>query len=124
MERFVLLTEQTQPKLTAIELASTGLSGRCGANMSDNPANRLFVVGPFRGYIDDTPVVSAPGCFRSAKPNVVDVIWPPILSRYRVSAWESQAWAIGASWNKSAACYSFHPCRVIAGLQHRKYENT
>jgi len=39
-------------------------------------------------YKDDIPVVSAPGCFRSAKPNVVDVILPPMLARYRVTGWE------------------------------------
>lgn len=40
------------------------------------------------GYKDDIPVVSAPGCFRSAKPNVVDLVLPPLLARYRVSGWE------------------------------------
>ena len=40
------------------------------------------------GYRDDIPVVSAPGCFRSAKPNVVDLVLPPMLARYRVSGWE------------------------------------
>ena len=39
-------------------------------------------------YKDDIPIVSAPGCFRSAKPNVVDLILPPLLARYRVSTWE------------------------------------
>jgi molybdenum cofactor cytidylyltransferase len=39
-------------------------------------------------YKDDTPVVSAPGCFRSAKPNVVDLILPPLLARYHVTGWE------------------------------------
>ena len=29
-----------------------------------------------------------PGCFRSAKPNVVDLILPPVLARYRVTNWE------------------------------------
>ncbi len=47
------------------------------------PGNLLLL-----GYHDDTPVVSAPGCFRSAKPNVVDLILPPLLARYRVSGWE------------------------------------
>lgn len=47
------------------------------------PGN-LFLLG----YKDDVPVVSAPGCFRSAKPNVVDLILPPVLARYRVSGWE------------------------------------
>jgi len=47
------------------------------------PGN-LFLLG----YKDDVPVVSAPGCFRSAKANVVDVVLPPMLARYRVSGWE------------------------------------
>jgi len=47
------------------------------------PGNLLLL-----GYKDEVPVVSAPGCFRSAKPNVVDLILPPMLARYRVSGWE------------------------------------
>jgi molybdenum cofactor cytidylyltransferase len=39
-------------------------------------------------YKDDIPIISAPGCFRSAKQNVVDLILPPMLSRYRISGWE------------------------------------
>lgn len=39
-------------------------------------------------YKDDIPIVSAPGCFRSAKPNIIDLILPPMLARYRVSSWE------------------------------------
>ncbi len=40
------------------------------------------------GYKDDIPVVSAPGCFRSLKQNVVDLLLPPMMSRYRISRWE------------------------------------
>ena len=47
------------------------------------PGN-LFLLG----YKDDVPVVSAPGCYRSAKANVVDLVLPPLLARYRVSGWE------------------------------------
>jgi molybdenum cofactor cytidylyltransferase len=47
------------------------------------PGNLLLL-----GYHEDTPMVSAPGCFRSAKTNVVDLILPPLLARYRVSGWE------------------------------------
>lgn len=47
------------------------------------PGN-LFLLG----YKDDIPVVSAPGCFRSAKQNIVDLVLPPMLARYRVSGWE------------------------------------
>ncbi|MEQ1947303.1 MAG: hypothetical protein ABL995_08940 [Bryobacteraceae bacterium] len=50
------------------------------------PGN-LFLLG----YKDDVPIISAPGCFRSAKPNVVDVVLPPVLARYRVSGWEVAA---------------------------------
>jgi len=47
------------------------------------PGNLLLL-----GYKDDIPIVSAPGCFRSAKPNVVDLVLPPMLARYRISGWE------------------------------------
>lgn len=47
------------------------------------PGNLLLLA-----YKDEVPIVSAPGCFRSAKPNVVDLILPPMLAQYRVSGWE------------------------------------
>ncbi|MEO8658764.1 MAG: molybdopterin-binding protein [Bryobacteraceae bacterium] len=47
------------------------------------PGNLLLL-----GYKEDIPIVSAPGCFRSAKMNVVDLVLPPMLARYRVSGWE------------------------------------
>jgi molybdenum cofactor cytidylyltransferase len=47
------------------------------------PGNLLLLA-----YKDDVPMISAPGCFRSAKPNVVDLILPPLLARYRVTGWE------------------------------------
>ena len=47
------------------------------------PGNLLLLA-----YKDDIPIISAPGCFRSAKPNVVDLILPPLLARYRVNGWE------------------------------------
>jgi molybdenum cofactor cytidylyltransferase len=37
------------------------------------------------GYKDDIPILSAPGCFRSTKLNVVDLVLPPMLARYRLS---------------------------------------
>jgi len=47
------------------------------------PGNLLLLA-----YKDDIPMISAPGCFRSAKANVVDLVLPPLLARYRVSGWE------------------------------------
>jgi len=47
------------------------------------PGN-LFLLG----YRDETPIVSAPGCFRSVKNNVVDLVLPPMLAQYRISGWE------------------------------------
>jgi molybdenum cofactor cytidylyltransferase len=47
------------------------------------PGNLLML-----SYQDNVPIISAPGCFRSAKPNVVDLMLPPMLARYRVSTWE------------------------------------
>lgn len=39
-------------------------------------------------YKDDVPILSAPGCFRSAKANVLDLVLPPLLARYRLSSWD------------------------------------
>jgi molybdenum cofactor cytidylyltransferase len=39
-------------------------------------------------YKDEIPVVSAPCCFRSPKPNILDVLLPPMLAKYRMSGWE------------------------------------
>jgi len=47
------------------------------------PGNLLMLA-----YKDEVPIISAPGCFRSAKANVVDLVLPPLLARYRVSGWE------------------------------------
>jgi hypothetical protein len=47
------------------------------------PGNLLLL-----GYNDEVPVVSAPGCFRSAKHNVLDMLLPPMLAQYRVSVEE------------------------------------
>lgn len=42
-------------------------------------------------YKDDTALLSAPCCFRSAKPNVLDLLLPPLLAKYRVRGWEIAA---------------------------------
>jgi hypothetical protein len=47
------------------------------------PGNLLLLA-----FKDEIGIVSAPGCFRSIKPNVVDLVLPPLLARYRVSGWE------------------------------------
>jgi molybdenum cofactor cytidylyltransferase len=47
------------------------------------PGNLLLM-----GYKDEIPILSAPGCFRSLKQNVIDLMLPPLLARYRVSTWE------------------------------------
>jgi molybdenum cofactor cytidylyltransferase len=40
------------------------------------------------GYRDEIPVVAAPGCFRSPKTNVVDLILPPLLAKCPITAGE------------------------------------
>jgi molybdenum cofactor cytidylyltransferase len=47
------------------------------------PGNLLLLA-----YAGDIPVVAAPGCFRSPKPNIVDILLPPLLARYRVGSAE------------------------------------
>jgi hypothetical protein len=61
---------------------------RLGAHMERflapvEPGNLMLL-----SYKDDIPIVSAPCCFRSIKPNVLDLILPPILAKYRISGWE------------------------------------
>lgn len=88
-----------RPKPTAILVASTtapagpeDVVGRAIAQTGSHIERFLAPVEPgnllLLAYKDDVPIVSAPGCFRSAKPNVVDLILPPMLARYRVSGWE------------------------------------
>lgn len=40
------------------------------------------------GYRDEIPILSAPGCYRSAKKNVLDIVLPPLLAKYRLNGWE------------------------------------
>ena len=47
------------------------------------PGNLLLL-----SYWGETPVVAAPGCFRSPKPNVIDLVLPPLLANYRLTAAE------------------------------------
>ena len=47
------------------------------------PGNLLLM-----GYLNETPVISVPGCFRSLKPNVLDLLMPPMMARYQISTWE------------------------------------
>jgi molybdenum cofactor cytidylyltransferase len=58
------------------------------------PGNLLLL-----GYAGDTPIVAAPGCFRSPKANVVDLLLPPLLADYRVSALEISSLGHGGLLN-------------------------
>jgi len=39
-------------------------------------------------YHGDLPMIASPGCYRSAKPNVLDLLLPPLLARYRIPSWD------------------------------------
>ena len=93
------LTHLLRAKPTVILVASTtapagpeDVVGRAMTRVGCHLERFLAPVEPgnlfLLGYKDDIPIVSAPGCFRSAKLNVVDLVLPPMLARYRVSAWE------------------------------------
>ena len=86
-------------KPTVILIASTtapagpdDVIGRAMARIGCHLERFLAPVEPgnlfLLGYKDEIPIISAPGCFRSVKPNVVDLVLPPMLARYRVSGWE------------------------------------
>ena len=61
-----------------------GIGGQIERFLAPVEPGNLFMLA----YKDEVPIISAPGCFRSAKPNVVDLILPPVLARYRVTNWE------------------------------------
>ncbi len=93
------LHHMLRAKPTAILIASTtapagpeDVIGRSMIRVDSHIERFLAPVEPgnllMLGYKSDVPIVSAPGCFRSSKPNVVDLILPPMLSRYRISGWE------------------------------------
>lgn len=93
------LQHMLRSKPTGVLIASTtapagpeDVVGRAMAKVGCHLERFLAPVEPgnlfLLGYKDDVPIVSAPGCYRSAKPNVVDMVLPPILARYRVSGWE------------------------------------
>ena len=95
---------RTQP--TAVIIASTTAPAspddvvgraiqRAGCNIERflapvEPGNLLLLA-----YRDEIPVVASPGCYRSAKKNVLDLLLPPLLSGYRVSGWELAAFGNG-----------------------------
>ncbi len=82
----ILIASTTAPAgpEDAVGRAMTRIGGQLERFLAPvEPGNLLMLA-----YKDDVPVISAPGCFRSAKPNVVDLILPPLLARYRVTSWE------------------------------------
>jgi len=96
------LTHMARARPTAILVASTTAPaapedtiGRAMSKVGCHIEKFLAPVEPgnllLLGYLDDIPIVSAPGCHRSAKPNVVDLVLPPMLARYRISGWELAA---------------------------------
>jgi len=93
------LSHLLRARPTALLVASTtapagpsDVVGRAMASLGCHLERFLAPVEPgnllLLGYKDDIPIVSAPGCFRSAKANVVDLVLPPMLARYRVTGWE------------------------------------
>ena len=91
-----------QAKPTAILIASTtapagpeDIIGRAMEAVGCSLERFLAPVEPgnlmMLSYQHEIPVLSAPGCYRSAKPNAVDLLLPPMLARYKVSCWEVSA---------------------------------
>lgn len=83
----VVLVASTTAPAGPLDVVGAAM-GRIGCQLERflapvEPGNLLLM-----GYKDDVPIMSAPGCFRSLKPNVIDLMLPPMLARYRVSTWE------------------------------------
>ncbi|WP_238325839.1 hypothetical protein [Bryobacter aggregatus] len=93
------LSHLIRTKPTAILVASTtapagpeDVIGRAIVRLGCHTERFLAPVEPgnllLLAYKDDIPIISAPGCHRSAKPNVIDLLIPPALAKYRISGWE------------------------------------
>ncbi len=54
------------------------------------PGNLLLLA-----YIGDVPILSAPGCYRSPRPNVVDLVLPPLLAGHRLTSRDISAFGHG-----------------------------
>jgi molybdenum cofactor cytidylyltransferase len=82
----VLIASTTAPAGPddAVGRAMTKVGCEVGRYLAPVDPGHLLLLG----YKDDIPVVSAPGCFRSLKQNVVDLLLPPMMARYRISRWE------------------------------------
>jgi len=82
----ILIASTTAPAgpEDAVGRAMTRIGGQLERFLAPVEPGNLMMLA----YKDEVPVISAPGCFRSAKPNVVDLILPPLLARYRVTSWE------------------------------------
>jgi molybdenum cofactor cytidylyltransferase len=82
----ILIASTTAPAgpEDAVGRAMTRVGGQLERFLAPVEPGNLMMLA----YKDDVPVISAPGCFRSAKPNVVDLMLPPLLARYRVTSWE------------------------------------
>ncbi len=83
----VILVASTTAPAGPEDVIGRALSG-LGAHLERflapvEPGNLMML-----SYKDDTPIVSAPCCFRSPKPNVLDLILPAMLAKYRISGWE------------------------------------
>ena len=90
-----LLRAKPSVVLVASTTAPAGPSDVVGQAMSDIGCQIERFLAPVEpghlllmSYRQDIPILSAPGCFRSLKPNVIDVILPPLMAQYRVSTWE------------------------------------
>ncbi len=85
----VLLASTTAPAGPE-DVVGTAMS-QCGCRIESflapvEPGNLQLL-----GYLEDIPVVAAPGCFRSPKQNVVDLILPALLARYPLGVSEIAA---------------------------------
>jgi molybdenum cofactor cytidylyltransferase len=90
-----LLLAKPSPILIASTTAPAGIEdvvGRAMVRVGCRIERCLAPVEPgtlfLLSYKDDIPIVQAVGCYRSAKPNVLDLLLPPMLARHRVSSWD------------------------------------
>jgi molybdenum cofactor cytidylyltransferase len=75
----------------AVGRAVTRLGGQLERFLAPVEPGSLMMLS----YKDDLPIVSAPGCYRSLKPNILDLLLPPLLSRHRMTGRDIASLGLG-----------------------------
>lgn len=89
----ILIASPTVPATPSDTVGRAMFAAGCSIDSFMAPVDpgSLLLMGYIPGADGDIAVVSAPGCWRQARPNILDLLIPAMLSSYRVSPAEIAA---------------------------------